>query len=329
MKIVLADANLMPHTHILKDSLEPDDEIQIFDVFVTDVVEPHIAQALEDCDVFIGSKLPPTHARHLKNAELIHAAGAGVDGITTQDLPSGTVIANTGHHGPSMAEYIAASLVMLQRQTRRQDALLRQGEWSSSVYDSAQVQPQTLRGKTAVFLGFGHIGQNAWQLLRHFGVEGIAVTTRGVDAQKWGLKAETSPENLNEVLSQASILIASVPLSDVTRGMISTPQLEALGSEGIVVNVARGPVVDERALFDALASKTIAGAILDVWYSYPDTSGFAYPSQLPFGALENVLMTPHSSGITEETFRLRMLEISENISLLRQGQQLKNVVFRA
>jgi phosphoglycerate dehydrogenase-like enzyme len=107
---------------------------------------------------------------------------------------------------------------------------------------------------------------------------------------------------------------------------VGTRELDALGPDGLLVNVARGPVVDEKALFAALESRSIAGAAVDVWYRYPGSDGVGEPASLPFGDLDNVLMTPHSSGVTSETFVGRAIEIADNISRLAAGESIRNVV---
>ena len=84
--------------------------------------------------------------------------------------------------------------------------------------------------------------------------------------------------------------------------MIGAEQLRGLGADGVLINVGRGPLVVESALYEALSGRSIAGAAIDVWYQYPDADGNASPSELPFDKLPNVLMTPHSSGVTENTF---------------------------
>ena len=90
--------------------------------------------------------------------------------------------------------------------------------------------------------------------------------------------------------------------------------------------MARGPVVDEAALYEALKDRRISGAAVDVWYQYPGIDGQGIPSALPFDRLDNIIMTPHSSGVTAETFRGRAREIAENITRLSKNEPLKNVV---
>jgi phosphoglycerate dehydrogenase-like enzyme len=96
----------------------------------------------------------------------------------------------------------------------------------------------------------------------------------------------------------------------------------------VLVNVGRGPVVDEKALYTALSNHDIAGAAIDVWYDYPGADGLGAPSELPFAALDNIIMTPHASGVTRQTFLGRVDDITANIARLQRGEPLINIVAR-
>ena len=137
------------------------------------------------------------------------------------------------------------------------------------------------------------------------------------------------PAALDEVLGRADYLALTLALTPDTRGLIGAPQLARLRPTAVLVNVARGEVVDEDALYDALHRRVIAGAAIDVWYRYPaGPSETTAPATLPFGELANVLMTPHSSGITADTFIGRADDIAANIGRLERGEPLRNVIGR-
>ena len=177
------------------------------------------------------------------------------------------------------------------------------------------------------FLGFGHIGAASWKLLEAFGAEGIAVTRTGsVDANAHGLRWAGRNQDLPKALEESDVLVISTPLTQATTGIIGKRQLEALGPQGLLVNVARGPVVQEEDLYTALKHRCLAGAAIDVWYQYPAADGLGKPSTLPFESLNNVILTPHSSAVTEETFRGRSQEIIENINRIATGRPVRNVV---
>ena len=296
-------------------------------VWVDAADERALLEELRDADVLVGPRFTAAMGAVASLVRLVNVAGAGYDGIDLTALPAGAVCANTFHHEESIAEYVAASLVVLRRGLLRQDAALRQGIWSSSVYDPAIAQARTLAGAVVTFLGFGHIGTAAWRLLRAFGAEGIAITRRGdVDAQALTLRRSADATGLHAALDESDVLVVSVPLRPDTTGIIARRELALLGPSGLLVNVARGPVVDEADLFASLRDGTIGGAALDVWYRYPVAGAHAEPAAEPFGLLDNVLLTPHSSGVTANTFRARALEIAENIVRLHEGRPLNNVV---
>ena len=323
MRIVIADPNLMPQRATLEAAL-PTGALTSWHASWN---EHSVLTDLKDADVYVGPTFTEAMGAQAPNLRLVHVAGAGYDGIEADALPAGAVCANTFHHEGSIAEYIAAALVALRRNLLGQDAALRSGVWASSVYSPDIPQPETLRGAVITLLGFGHIGGAAWNLLKAFGAEGIAITRSGsVDAQANGLRWAGSTARLNEALSESDILLVSIPLSDETTALVGAEELDNLGPTGQVVNVARGPVLDEAALYEALKDRRIAGAAIDVWYQYPATDGRAEPSALSFGRLDNIIMTPHSSGVTAETFRGRAREIAENITRLSKNEPLKNVV---
>lgn len=204
---------------------------------------------------------------------------------------------------------------------------MREDRWASPVYDRALRQSSSLGSATVGFVGFGHIGAQSWALLRAFGCTGIAVTGSGsVDAAENGLAWAASTDRLSDLMTEADVVVVSAPLNERTAGMIGATELAALGSEGVLINVGRGPLVQQDALFEALSTGSLAGAAIDVWYDYPSADGVGAPSQRPFHTLPNILMTPHSSGITGETFEGRVDDITANIGRLVAHEPLINLV---
>jgi phosphoglycerate dehydrogenase-like enzyme len=219
---------------------------------------------------------------------------------------------------------------VLTRRILAADAALRAGRWASSVYAPEWPQPPVLRGATVGFVGFGTIGAETWAVLRCLGLQGIAVTRTGRSlAEQTGLRWSAGPRQLDRLLAEADHVVVCVPLNAETTGMIGAPQLARMKPTAVLVHVARGPVVDEQALFEALRDRRIAGAAIDVWYQYPAQGSRAEPSRFPFASLDNVLMTPHLSGVTTDTFRGRVADILRNVRALAQGGELLNVVARS
>lgn len=313
MKIVVADANLLPHRERFEAAVPSGAQVS------RDV------EALPDADVYVGSRFTADMAEKAAKLRLIHVAGAGTDKVDFSSLGPDVLVANTFHHERSIAEYVVAAAVMLRREFLAQDRQLRRGVWATSVYDSAIAQLDTLGSAHIGFVGFGHIGRYTWDLLRAFGCSGSAVTGSGSVAD-CGLNWSGPATDLDRLLTECDVAVVSAPLNEQTVGMIGAAQLRALGADGVLINVGRGPLVQERALYDALAGGVIRAAAIDVWYRYPSSDGDSAPSDLPFAELSNLLMTPHSSGVTRDTFAGRADDIAANIGRLQRGEPLQNVV---
>ncbi|MEJ1105797.1 MULTISPECIES: 2-hydroxyacid dehydrogenase [unclassified Kribbella] len=318
MRVVITDPNLRPLSNELEELLPTGTET----VWSTPET---VLDALNNADVLVG----PTYTQEMADAapglRLVQVAGAGTDRINPSALTKTTILANTYNHEDSIAEYIVWALIALRRELPQADAALRQGRWLSPVYDAALPQPESLSSARIGFVGLGHIGRATWRVLRAFGAQGQAVTGSGrADAEGLNWAGDTS--QLHRLLDESDTLVVSAPLTEATRGLIGAAELKALGSNGVLVNVARGPLVQEQALYEALRDKTIHGAALDVWYSYPGPDGHGKPADLPFGDLDNVLLTPHLSGITRQTFLGRIQNIAANITALAHGNELRNVV---
>jgi phosphoglycerate dehydrogenase-like enzyme len=317
MHVVVADPNLTSHRERFEAGL-PEAEVR----WLTDGLSP---DDLRDADVYVGGRFTGAMALAAQKLRLIHVAGAGTDKVDFTALSPDTLVANTFHHEQSIAEYVVAAAVMLRRDFLVQDRALRRGVWSTSVYDRGLPQPSALADARIGFIGFGHIGQRAWNLLRAYGCAGAAVTGSG-RVPDVGLDWAADTGELDRLLRDCDVAVVSAPLNAHTENMIGAAQLAALGQDGVLINVGRGRVVEERALYDALADRVIHGAAIDVWYRYPTGADATAPSDLPFADLPNLLMTPHSSGITRDTFIGRVDDVVANIGRLARGEPLRNVV---
>src|SRR5262249_43485272 len=162
--------------------------------------------------------------------------------------------------------------------------------------------------------GYGHIGQEVARLAAPF------------DMRIRFLRSGHSREDLDQLLRDSDFLVVACPLTTETRGLIGAAEFNLMRPTASLVNVARGEVVDEAALYEALASGSIRSAAIDVWYQYPRDGATRMPSRFPFDKLENVILTPHSSAWTERVVVLRFRDIAANIDRLVTGEPLCNVV---
>ncbi|RZB16521.1 hydroxyacid dehydrogenase [Streptomyces sp. F001] len=283
-----------------------------------------LSEAIADVDVYVGSRLRAEDARRAGRLRLVHVVGAGYDGIPLDALHPGVTVATTHHHGRSIAEHVLMSILMLSRDVLGADRTLRAGRWRNVAVDPGLPFGTTLRGRRVGIIGFGETGTEVARLCQAVGLR-VRAVRRDPSAP---FPADLRPDwvggndRLPELLADSDVVVVTVPLNAATQGLIGPAELAAMGPEALLVNVARGPVVQEEALYEALNSGTIAGAALDVWWSGPPEA----PSRLPFHDLPNVLMTPHHSGHTADTFAARATEIADNIDRLERGDALSNVV---
>ncbi len=163
------------------------------------------------------------------------------------------------------------------------------------MYDPAIPQAGALADAHIGFVGFGHIGQRTWNLFRAFGCTGAAVTGSG-RVPDVGLAWAGDTGELDRLMRECDVAVVSAPLNEHTEGMIGAAQLRALGPDGVLINVGRGPLVQERALYDALAGGVVRAAAIDVWYRYPSGDDVSPPGDLPFADLQNLLDDPALLG---------------------------------
>jgi phosphoglycerate dehydrogenase-like enzyme len=248
-------------------------------------------------------------------------------GLPVELLPAGAVIANTHHHEVSIAEHVLMAMLMLTRRPVDYDRGLCRGDWWDSCIWGEWPRLDVLHGKTALLIGTGHIAREVAGRASAFSVATVAVSRRPNSAPVDFGRVVGYDRWLDE-LPRGDFLIPCCPLTTETDGLISEPVFARMKRTAMAINAARGRIVEERALYEALRDGHIAGAAIDVWYVYPAEPGRPCPpSQYPFHELPNVLMTPHVSGWTRRTVEGRMRDIAENINRLARGEPLLNVVY--
>jgi phosphoglycerate dehydrogenase-like enzyme len=291
-------------------------------------VDPDLRGGLQGVDIFIGPKFTSVDARSADVLRLVQVAGAGLDGIELEAIPPGAACANLYRHEQSIAEYVVTGTALLRRGFLVQDAELRRGKWLRPTASNGLPLPTGLSSARVGFIGFGHIGRTCWQLFKSFGASvGYAVSASGSAGRDTdGLAWWGDMARLDELCEASDVVVVSLPIEAGTRGLVGTRQLELLGPKGILVNVGRGPVVEAAALFQALSARTLGGAAIDVWYQYPTDASPLLPAEQDFGSLDNILMTPHVSGVSLETYNARIGDIIDNIDRVRMGEPAINRV---
>lgn len=275
----------------------------------------------EETEVLISGRVTPEEVVGAPNLRAIIIPFAGVP-IPVRDVirefPNVTVH-NLHHNAPETAEVAMALLLACAKSVVPIDQAMRRGDWTPGYDDRHSIR---LDGRTAVVLGFGAIGQRIARACLGLGMHVIALRRHPnqplhADVPTDGVKLR-GPHDLGRSLIRADVLILALPQTDETTGLIGPDELGMMKDGAILVNIARGKLVDEDALYEALASGKLRAAGLDVWYQYPEagadgtipkSASHTFPSTRPFHELPNVVMSPHRGGasIDVEFARVRAL----------------------
>ena len=217
-----------------------------------------------------------------KRLRWIQCMGAGVERLLVPELPAGVRITRAaGIFGPWMAEYTLAWCLWTTQKIDHFRASQRQRRW-------APVDPVPLRGQTLCVVGLGDIGGSIAKLARALGMRVIGVTRSGRGSRDALRVYRTTA--LRAALARADFVVLTLPLSDETRGLVGPAELAAMKPTAWLLNLARGPIVDEATLLAALRARRIGGAVLDVFDTEP------LPADHPLWGFDNVVVTPHISG---------------------------------
>jgi phosphoglycerate dehydrogenase-like enzyme len=253
---------------------------------------------------------------------LLQVPGAGLDQIDFDALAPDTMVSNVFEHDTPIAEFVLGRLLEWEIRAGSLQNSFSPMAWPS-LY-RRRVPHGEVSGKTLVLVGYGRIGRAIAARASAFGVEVIAVDDH---VRSDGSARVWPTSRLPELQQRADYLVLACPLTPATTGLIDAAALARMPAHAVVVNISRAPIVDERALYEALQTNVIGGAILDVWYRYPgaDERDVA-PADVPLWELPNAWCTPHSSAWTTALPRRRYAVIGENINRLAAGEPLRNLV---
>lgn len=275
-----------------------------------------LAAELEDADAVVTHRLAAADTALAPKLRLVQAVSAGADSIERDAIPEGCALCIVGGHERAMAEWVLMAMLALPRQLLRFDRDLRSGVWHRHGEERLDLGEPELESRTVCVIGYGQIGREVEKLAGALGARVVPVS-----------RSLGNLGALRETLARSDFAVVALMLTPETEGLIGTEELAALGPAGYLVNVARGQIVDEDSLYEALRDGRIAGAALDVWYEYPQAPNeVVLPSKHPFHELDNVLMTPHVSGRSRRTTERRGEFIGDQLERLSRGEPLLNVV---
>ncbi len=249
--------------------------------------------------IFTGAPLLRLASRHGAGLDMVPMEAANKAGVLVSNVP--------GANARTVAEYIFFAAIALLRRFRPIDRDLRDKGWLAGRV--LTVQGNELAGRTLGIIGMGNIGRTAASIaMAGFGLNVIA-TSRSLQ----NMPHEVGYRTLEELMAESDIIAICCPLTPETRGMINADRIGRMGPDAILINVARGAIIDDAALLAALSEGRIGGAALDVFDTPPEPDH-------PYFGFDNVIVTPHMAGISEESMeRMGIGAVSEVIRVLEGG----------
>jgi phosphoglycerate dehydrogenase-like enzyme len=297
-------------------------------------VAPRLAEAgdvFADVEVLYTAGLLPEPGQ-APRLRWVQGEFAGVDRLRDHPLLARVTLTNaSGIHAPVLGEYVLMMMLAFAHRLPLMIHYQQKAEWSKPLWPGFNAQE--LRGATVGIIGYGSIGREVARLARAFGMRVLALKRRAASAEDAGWRLPGlgdaaqehvdrlyGPEGLADMLPECDYVVLALPLTPETKGMIGEAQLRLMKPEAVLVNVARGAIVDEPALIRALEAGRLGGAALDVFTEEP------LPLTSPLWRLPNVLISPHSADVNAHYVERCLSLFADNLRRYVAGQPLLNVV---
>jgi D-3-phosphoglycerate dehydrogenase len=272
--------------------------------------------AAEADGVIIRSKLPDDIFEAAPRVRAVTIHGTGIDLVPLASANArGVLVANLpGSNAQSVAEYCVLSMLMLARNIAAINAAMHTQPWDEARRLAAPARE--IGGLTVGIVGVGEIGRRVAQIC----ARGFGMRVLGNQRRLERLPPEAQGTDLDELVAQSDFIVIACPLNAQTHHLFDAARLGAMKSSAWLINVGRGPVIDEQALIEALRARRIAGAMLDVYEHYRIEAGH------PLLALDNVLLTPHLAGSTRESRARAAVRAADELLRMLAGERPRNLV---
>ncbi|MCK5037776.1 MAG: hypothetical protein KAS16_01640 [Thermoplasmata archaeon] len=294
-------------------------------IFPEDTSEENILKLARDADIIVGWRPSREMLDTAAGLKLFINPGVGVQNIIGlfKEVNEDRELILVNGHGNTYytAQNTVAILLALLFKLVPHHNWMMEGRWRTG---DEEGEATPLRHRRIGLLGYGHLNSKVHRFLANFEVD-FSVLKRSWNRMEHDIPTPINKfddTQLHEFLKEIDILIIGLPQTTDTKALIGERELELLGPDGILINVSRGRIVDEEALFNALKDENIAGAGLDVWYEYrpePDAEERKYPYSFPFHELDNIVMSPHRCYSPFDSLE-RWDEVVENIKKVDAGR---------
>jgi phosphoglycerate dehydrogenase-like enzyme/ribonuclease HI len=286
-------------------------------------------EQISKAEVIVGGELAEEDLRIAKNLELFQIPFAGVDKVNLEAFKKFPEITVSNTHGNSHAvsEHAICLLLALAKNLVNNDRDLRKGKWHGFITKETTIQ---LHGKNLGIIGLGSIGLEIAKRALSFGMNIYAIKRSFQKEEKldkkYGLTFLGDHEQLEYVIEKSDFIIIAVPLTTKTENMINENILKLMKGK-FLINIGRGNIIDEKALYQNLKNGNLAGAAIDTWYQYPNKNySEVLPSKYPFHELSNIIMTPHNAGYSDKAVEENILSVYRNISRIFHGEKPENII---
>lgn len=292
---------------------------------------PGVVSAMKNADVLFGGMLHPEVMENGKHLKLIQIPWTGVDNLNFELLSQyETPICNSHSNARVVAEHTVAMVLGVACKLPYHDRMLRQNRWNRVSPEGNSLSPfsTNLFGSKVLYIGFGAIAKECAKLFAGFNMQVSVVNTTGQVPEDFSgaVNAYKVSDLVSAVVDQ-DVVIVAMPLTEDTRSLIDSNVTDAMKDTSILVNVSRGAIVSESALYNALKENSIGAAAIDTWYQAPSANSpeIAPSSTFDFSKFDNMLMSPHRAGYAVGGFP-HLDDPIVNLNNLVHGRSLINVI---
>jgi phosphoglycerate dehydrogenase-like enzyme len=281
-----------------------------------------VEEDLRDVEILFTLSLRPAQFAAAAQLRWIHAPSAAVHQLLFPELVKSEIIVTNSRevHGQVVAEHVMALIFALAKKIPQAVILQEKRTWGQEAIWKQGAHPREIAGATLGLVGVGSIGRRVAQMASALGMRVTAVREHVEKGKPDGVEAVFAPSQLDDMLRQSDYVVLAAPLIAATQGLINADRLASMKPEACLINVGRGPQVDESALIAALRTRRIAGAALDVFEREP------LPPESPLWNVDNLLITPHTAGLTDKLWHRHYELFSDNLRRYLARQPLQFVV---
>jgi phosphoglycerate dehydrogenase-like enzyme len=280
-----------------------------------------VDEEIVDAEIAIAWSVRPEQIVAAKKLRWIHSPAAAVHQLMFPELAASDIVLTNARevHGPVVAEHVIALIFALAKKIPGSILLQQKHIWGQQILWDEQPRVREVAGATVGLVGMGSIGRPVVKAAKALGMRVIAVREH-LEKGSEGADAVFAPAQIEEIFRQADYIVLAAPVTASTKAIANAERLALMKADACLINVGRGPLVDEPALIAALREKRIGGAALDVFPKEP------LDAESPLWDVPNLLITPHTAALTDKLWERHYALFSENLRRYLNGQPLLAVV---